>query len=540
MALRERSAPAVAAAFVIAVAVAVVLLLRSAVDSGTAALDAAKLAQVRTTASSFNARIEASLTGIAGLGARPWQLKAGSAADQTLLNSYNIDPNALSGYFLLDAQDTLTAGVLLRPGRLGTLFNPPGWATAKTALTSAPAVVLPVTSSGLTTELPSYAFVIAIRGATPTSVRGAFVFEQALTADSIFNKEISALADRKSSASWRFMDSAGSVIASTLPSGLGAKVPDGRLRTVPAGLTKLGADLVVTADVPIVGWRVAYVQNRAEFVKPLAGPLQNVGLIVVLLLLTVGLILTVVLARRLRQARLQEARLRELNRAQEEFISVVSHELRTPVSGVLGFLQTSLDHWDTMTDDDRHNAVRRAYTNARRLQAMTRDVLDTESIESGHFGYVRHPVDLVEEVRQAADSFDEVGTGHGVTVSAPPEAVMVEADSDRLQQVLANLLDNARKNSPSGQPIALSLALRGGVARIEVTDNGPGIEAEYLDRIFEKFVRGRDGAVSGTGLGLYISRRIVEAHEGRIWAQSQPGEPTTFVVELPCRVAVSG
>ena len=117
------------------------------------------------------------------------------------------------------------------------------------------------------------------------------------------------------------------------------------------------------------------------------------------MLLAVGLTLTVVLARRLRQAREEERRLIELNRSQDEFISVVSHELRTPVSGVLGFLQTSLDHWEVMSDADRHNAVRRAFTNARRLQAMTRDVLDTESIESGRFGYVKHEVDLTEEVR---------------------------------------------------------------------------------------------------------------------------------------------
>ena len=98
----------------------------------------------------------------------------------------------------------------------------------------------------------------------------------------------------------------------------------------------------------------------------------------------------------------------ELNRAQDEFISVVSHELRTPVSGVLGFLQTSLDHWEVMSDADRHNAVRRAFTNARRLQAMTRDVLDTESIESGRFGYVKHDVDLTEEVRTAVEAFSRI------------------------------------------------------------------------------------------------------------------------------------
>ena len=215
------------------------------------------------------------------------------------------------------------------------------------------------------------------------------------------------------SATWRFLDSNGAVVASTLSTGLGAPVPDARLRDLPEGLHQVGDELVVSADVPVVGWHVVFTQNRSEFVEPLAGPLQSAGLILVLLLLAVGLTLTVVLARRLRQAREQEARLRALNRSQDEFISVVSHELRTPVSGVLGFLQTSLDHWDVMSDEDRHSAVRRAFTNARRLQAMTRDVLDTESIESGRFGYVRHPMDLADEVRTAVDAFSS-GLADGV------------------------------------------------------------------------------------------------------------------------------
>ena len=86
------------------------------------------------------------------------------------------------------------------------------------------------------------------------------------------------------------------------------------------------------------------------------------------------------------------------------------------MSGVLGFLQTSLDHWEVMSDEDRHSAVRRAFTNARRLQAMTRDVLDTESIESGRFGYVRHPMDLADEVRTAVDAFGS-GLADGVVVT---------------------------------------------------------------------------------------------------------------------------
>src|SRR6185312_14911489 len=101
------------------------------------------------------------------------------------------------------------------------------------ALASSPAVVLPVARSGVTTELPSYAFAVAIRGKTPTSVRGAFIFEQALTNDSAFNQEIRGLAGgRHSSATWRFLDSNGAVVASTLNAGLGQPVSDARLRSL--------------------------------------------------------------------------------------------------------------------------------------------------------------------------------------------------------------------------------------------------------------------------------------------------------------------
>jgi signal transduction histidine kinase len=539
MSIRDRLVPVIAGAAVLMVALMVISLLRSAANDGTDALENAKVAQVRTTADSFNARVESSIASLGGLGARPWELTLRSAADRATLKTFAIDPDALSGSFLVDADDTVTNGVLLRPGMLGSKFDPTGWEKAKTALASSPAVVLPVASSGVTTELPSYAFAVAIRGTTPTSVRGAFVFEQALTTDSPFNQEIGGLVgDRHSTATWRFLDSNGAVVASTLSTGLGSPVPDARLRALHEGLHQIGDKLVVSAGVPVVGWHVVFTQNRSEFVKPLAGPLQSAGLILVLLLLAIGLTLTVALARRLRQSREQEARLRALNRSQDEFISVVSHELRTPVSGVLGFLQTSLDHWDVMSDGDRHSAVRRAFTNARRLQAMTRDVLDTESIESGRFGYVRHPMDLADEVRTAVEAFS-TGLANGVVLTVPETPVMMEGDPDRIQQVLANLLDNARKNAPSEIPIEVSLEQTENVARLIIEDHGPGIDPDQLERIFDKFVRGRAGAVTGTGLGLYISRRIVDAHEGRIWAESRPGESTRFIVELPCQTLVT-
>ena len=538
MSIRDRLVPVAAGAAVLMVALMVILLLRSAANDGTDALERAKVAQVRTTADSFNARVESALTSVGGLGSRPWELTEGSAADKANLKAFAIDPDALAGSFLVNADDTVTNGVLLRPDMLGSKFRPPGWEKVKTELATSPAVVLPVAKSGVTTELPTYAFAVAIRGESPTSVRGAFVFEQALTTDSPFNQEIRGLAgDRHSTATWRFLDSNGAVVASTLSTGLGAPVSDARLRALPEGLHEIGDKLVVSADVPVVGWRVVFTQDRSEFVEPLAGPLQSAGLILVLLLLGVGLTLTVVLARRLRQSREQAARLAELNRSQEEFTSVVSHELRTPVSGVLGFLQTSLDHWEVMSDEDRHSAVRRAFANARRLQAMTRDVLDTESIESGRFGYVQHPMDLADEVRTVVDGFS--GPADNLVVTVPDTPVMIDGDPDRIQQVLANLIDNARKNAPSDLAIEVSLVQAENVARLIVEDHGPGIDSDQLERVFDKFVRGRTGAVSGTGLGLYISRKIVDAHQGRIWVESSPGESTRFIVELPCQSLVT-
>jgi signal transduction histidine kinase len=536
--LRDRLAPLLAGTLVLAVAVSVVVLLQIATDQGSKALKNAKLAQVNATANSFNARFTAQLSAVSGLGSSPWELVPGSKRDAGVLQTYAaIDPNAKSGFFLIDANDRVTSGVLLRPGTLGSRFDVPGWAKAKANLGTTPVAVLPVTSTGLTSELPSYAFVVAIRGATPGSVRGALVAEQALTANSPFQQEIAQLADRNAStAAWYFVDSGGSIVASTQGASLGKKVEDPKYLTAHSGLTDIGKKIVITADVPALGWRVVFRQDRGQFVSALSGPLQKAGLILVLLLLGVGLTVVVILVRRLREAREQERRLRELTRSQAEFISVVSHELRTPVAGVLGFLQTTVDHWGSLTDADRLSTVKRAVTNARRLQAMTRDVLDTESIESGRLGYAFQHVDLGAELRTAVEGSQNADSAHPIVLVEPPRPITVDVDPDRFQQVLGNLLENARKNTPATEPIEVETELVDGAeprVRVSVIDRGPGVDADSLERIFEKFVRGNDNAVTGTGLGLYIVRRIVEAHHGRIWCESTPGDRTAFVFELP-------
>lgn len=536
--LRDQLVPIVAGVLVVVVGVSVVLLLRVANDQGIDALKKAKLQQVQTTANSFNARVSTSLDSAAGLGKVNWQLTPNSAADKKILQTYAVDPNAESGFFLVNSSDIVTDGVLLRPGRLGSRFTRPGWAQAKRMLETSGPVVLPVTGSGLTTELPNYAFVVPIRGADNT-LRGALVLEEAVTPNSAFQTEIAQLADPSAStAAWFFIDSRGSVVASTQATGLGKPIDDHRYLTLPPGLAYLGNRIVVTADIPALHWRVVFRQNRGQFQSGVTGPLQRAGLVLVLLLLLVGLTFVVILVRRLREAREQERRLRELTRSQSEFISVVSHELRTPVAGVLGFLQTTVDHWDALSDAERLATVRRAVANARRLQAMTRDVLDTESIESGRIGYSFAPVDLVAELETAVDASRSADPSHVVTLSGPGVPITVNADSDRLQQVLSNLLENARRNSPTDQPISVEAEVvedgeRGPRVRVSVVDHGPGVSPDSVERIFEKFVRGNDNAVTGTGLGLYIVRTIVEAHRGRIWCESEPGRRTAFVFELP-------
>jgi signal transduction histidine kinase len=537
--IREQLMPIIAGALVIVVGVSVVLLLRVANNQGIDALTRAKLQQVQTTADSFNARVKSELGAVTGLGGLHWQLTPNSKSDMQVLDTYNIDKNATSGFYLINSADKVTEGILLRKGMVGSTFDPPGWEKAKQQLATMSLVFLPVTQSGKTTELPSYDLVVAIRGATPTSVRGALVFESAVTERSPFQQEISHLAERAAStAAWFFIDSRGSVVATTQNTGLGQKIDHaGYYLHADSGLSYRGNQIVFTAPVPEIHWHVVFRQDRGQFESGVSGPLQEAGMILVLLLLAVGLTLVVILVRRLREAREQERRLRELTRSQSEFISVVSHELRTPVAGVLGFLQTTLDHWETLSDAERLNTVRRAVTNARRLQAMTRDVLDTDSIESGRIVYSFQRVDLGAELETAVAGSREADPSRLVTVDQTPEPVVVEADPDRLQQVLTNLLENARKNSPMDEPITVETSVvddaDGRKVRVAVIDRGPGVSPDSLERIFEKFVRGNDDAVTGTGLGLYIVRTIVEAHHGRIWCESNPGQRTAFIFELP-------
>jgi signal transduction histidine kinase len=297
---------------------------------------------------------------------------------------------------------------------------------------------------------------------------------------------------------------------------------------------KVDGRLIVVEPVKSAGWRTVFRQDVDEFQGALTDPLYTaLAYVVVAGVLAAGVVV-LTLGRRLRRAREEQRRLEEISAVREEFISIVSHELRTPVAGMLGFLQTTLDHWEVMTEGERQRAITRAMSSARRLHSLTRDVLDTSSIEAEGMTYTMIETDLRAEITSAVGAERDLRPDRIFSLELPDDPAWVRCDPDRVQQVMTNLLDNAVKSSPPLTPVEVSVALVGEQVEVSVRDHGPGLSDVELTRVFEKFVRGRTSTPTGTGLGLYISRQLVEAQGGAIRAERGDDGGARFVVTLPC------
>lgn len=239
------------------------------------------------------------------------------------------------------------------------------------------------------------------------------------------------------------------------------------------------------------------------------------------------------------QKRAAEA-LKEAIRARDEFISICSHELKTPITSMKLQFQLAerlLKNGDkkVFQEDLVEKRVTTANRQLNRMASLIEEMLDVSRISAGRLELSLEPLDLAELVREVMDRFSEQFSILGVPAEfeAPFGSVTVVGDRYRLEQVLSNLLTNAMKYG-SGSPIRVSLAGHGKSARLSVGDNGQGIPKESLERIFKQYERATSSSsVSGLGLGLYITRQIVERHRGAIWAESELGKGTTFIVELP-------
>ncbi len=235
----------------------------------------------------------------------------------------------------------------------------------------------------------------------------------------------------------------------------------------------------------------------------------------------------------------------ELDSVKDEFISTVSHELRTPLTsirGALGLLSAGLMG---KVDDKAANLLRIASTNTDRLVRLINDILDLERMSSGSAPLQPRPCSLRELVLQSIDTMSSMAENAQVRLEAVTEpgnpSLTVEADPDRIQQVLTNLLSNAIKFSPAGSAVRVTTETRPGELTVRVVDKGRGVPAAKLESIFERFQQvdpGDSRQKGGTGLGLAICRSIVHQHGGQIWAERNdatiPGEPgTTFALRLP-------
>jgi PAS domain S-box-containing protein len=227
---------------------------------------------------------------------------------------------------------------------------------------------------------------------------------------------------------------------------------------------------------------------------------------------------------------------RALERLQQEFLAMASHELRNPLAAISG-------HAQLMRRRGQYSAasIEAIVGQAEQLSRLVDDLLLASQLEADRLELRLAETDLVAEVRAAAAAHGRADAAP-VRVDAPAEPLTVQADRERLGQVLANLLTNAAKYAPAAAGTVVRVERAADGARIAVIDRGAGIPPEALPHLFDRFYRVAAGArqAQGLGLGLYITRRIVEAHGGRISVESRVGQGSTFTVTLPLPAAPGG
>jgi|GEM_PF-570848 len=231
---------------------------------------------------------------------------------------------------------------------------------------------------------------------------------------------------------------------------------------------------------------------------------------------------------------------KKIDKMKSEFISTVSHELRTPLTSIIGALGLIRGGAAGELDEKIRGMLTIAANNAERLVRLINDILDIEKIDSGAMKFEREPIDMCRLVEEAVEANRPFADQYGVRLRLlrTDDDATVIGDSDRLLQVMANLISNAAKFSPAGDDVVVALSVDNGQIRVQVDDHGPGIAEAFRDRIFSRFAQADSSDTrqkGGTGLGLSICKAIVEQHHGRIGYRTAVGKGTTFFFELPQR-----
>ncbi|HEV7655874.1 MAG TPA: ATP-binding protein [Mycobacteriales bacterium] len=220
-----------------------------------------------------------------------------------------------------------------------------------------------------------------------------------------------------------------------------------------------------------------------------------------------------------------------------QFVADASHELRTPLASIRGYAELTRRGRDPVPPDVAY-ALGRVESESTRMTGLVEDLLLLARLDNAHDGgpaVAHEPVDLSRLVVDAVSDARVAGADHDWALELPPDPVEVRGDGDRLHQVVANLLGNARTHTPAGSTVTVGLSIEDGSVLLRVTDDGPGIPPELLPRVFERFARGdgsRSRAAGSTGLGLAIVSAVTDAHGGTVAVDSSPAG-TAFTVRLP-------
>ena len=241
------------------------------------------------------------------------------------------------------------------------------------------------------------------------------------------------------------------------------------------------------------------------------------------------------LAEKVEELRWANAELKKLDQMRTEFVSLVSHQLRAPLtnmSGAVEHIQANCRGMNTTCN----RMVPILIQQFDRLDRLVRDVLNTARIETGEFALLREPISLASFITPVVNQIRTRKADRPIRVHEKPGLPLVLADRDRVEEVLANLLDNADKYSPPGEEIIIDTSANDVEVTLSVRDTGPGLPDDTLEHIFEKFYRidnSDSQAVYGYGLGLYICKRLIEAQGGCIWAENAAGSGAVFSFTLP-------
>jgi PAS domain S-box-containing protein len=215
-----------------------------------------------------------------------------------------------------------------------------------------------------------------------------------------------------------------------------------------------------------------------------------------------------------------------------EVISTVSHELRSPLTSVKGYTSLLLNRWDRLGEEQKRMMLEQVHHDADRVTRLVTELLDISRLESGRLVLRRQMVDLLPLVNGVLEKVRMMETRLAAAVDFPTDFPQVYADPDKIEQVLTNLVENAAKYADP-QSLQVSGSFQDGQVMVAVADSGDGIPVSDLPRVFTKFFRRAETRPTGSGLGLWISRGLVEAHGGRLIVESEVGRGSVFRFTLP-------